>query len=141
MLLDRYLRPWLRTRTASAADHRDTYCVIIERYICNEAFGIGAVPLRALTRALDSKIEDERAVVAQLVYPTPNQDADVLDRLTEGSTDEEVVILVGVLALQVGSRPLRKKGVDVKESQSLESIESFCVTICAIDLSDQTIDV
>jgi integrase len=52
MPLHRYLGPWLQTRTHLRPTTADTYAVIIERYVCNEEYGIGTVPLRSLTRPL-----------------------------------------------------------------------------------------
>jgi integrase len=46
-----YLRDWLETKTLLRPT-ADTYAILVERYICNLAFGIGDVPLRTLTRPL-----------------------------------------------------------------------------------------
>lgn len=50
--LEEYLGRWLRSRTHLRPTTVDAYAVNVDRYICNEGFGIGAVPLRALTRPL-----------------------------------------------------------------------------------------
>jgi integrase len=53
--LERYLRPWLETRTHLRPTTAETYGILIERYVCNPEFGIGPVPLRDLTRPLICK--------------------------------------------------------------------------------------
>jgi integrase len=50
--LSQYLRGWVGTRTLLRPTTADTYAILTERYICNPEFGIGDVPLRALTRPL-----------------------------------------------------------------------------------------
>jgi integrase len=50
--LGHYLERWIDAKTYLRPTTSDTYAILIERYICNEDFGIGAVPLRALTRPL-----------------------------------------------------------------------------------------
>jgi integrase len=50
--LERYLRPWLETRTHLRPTTAETYGILIERYVCNPDFGIGTVPLRDLTRPI-----------------------------------------------------------------------------------------
>jgi integrase len=53
--LERYLGPWLETRTHLRPTTAETYRILIERYICNPDFGIGHVPLRDLARPLICK--------------------------------------------------------------------------------------
>jgi hypothetical protein len=53
--LERYLKPWLKTRTHLRPTTAETYGILIDRYICNPDFGIGVVPLRDLTRPLICK--------------------------------------------------------------------------------------
>jgi len=48
--LQRYLLPWLEGRTHLRPTTRETYAILIERYICNEGYGIGTAPLWTLTR-------------------------------------------------------------------------------------------
>jgi integrase len=50
--LGHYLERWLEAKTNLRPTTADTYAILINRYVCNEAFGIGDVPLRALTRPL-----------------------------------------------------------------------------------------
>jgi hypothetical protein len=51
-LLGEYLGRWLPSRTHLRPTTADAYAVNIGRYICNDDYGIGGVPLRALTRPL-----------------------------------------------------------------------------------------
>lgn len=53
--LEGYLRPWLEAKTHLRTTTAETYAILIERYICNPEFGLGAVPLRDLTRPLICK--------------------------------------------------------------------------------------
>jgi len=48
--LERYLGPWLDGRTHLRPTTRETYAILIERYICNTNYGIGTAPLWSLTR-------------------------------------------------------------------------------------------
>jgi integrase len=50
--LERYLRPWLETRTHLRPTTAETYGILIERYISHPDFGIGGVPLQDLTRPM-----------------------------------------------------------------------------------------
>jgi integrase len=50
--LERYLGPWLETRTHLRPTTAETYGILIDRYVCSPDFGIGAVPLRDLTPSL-----------------------------------------------------------------------------------------
>jgi integrase len=50
--LGEYLGRWLPSRTHLRPTTADAYAVNIGRYICNDDYGIGGVPLRALTRSL-----------------------------------------------------------------------------------------
>jgi integrase len=50
--LEEYLGRWLPSRTHLRPTTADNYAVNIDRYICNDEYGIGGVPLRALTRPL-----------------------------------------------------------------------------------------
>jgi integrase len=64
--LARYLTGWLGTRTLLRPTTADTYAILVERYICNPDFGIGEVPLRALTpplvRAFYTEVERRGAI-------------------------------------------------------------------------------
>lgn len=53
--LEHYLEPWLEAKTHLRPTTRDTYAILIERYICNTDYGVGSLPLRALTRPLIRK--------------------------------------------------------------------------------------
>lgn len=50
LTLERYLCPWLDGKTHLRPTTRDTYAILIERYICNPNYGIGTAPLWSLTR-------------------------------------------------------------------------------------------
>jgi len=50
--LGEYLGRWLVSRTHLRPTTADAYAVNIGRYICNDVYGIGGVPLRALTRPM-----------------------------------------------------------------------------------------
>jgi integrase len=50
--LEEYLGRWLTSRSQLRPTTAANYTVNIERYICNDDYGIGGVPLRALTRPL-----------------------------------------------------------------------------------------
>jgi ABC-2 type transport system permease protein len=50
--LGEYLGGWLPSRTHLRPTTADNYAVNIGRYICNDDYGIGGVPLRALTRPM-----------------------------------------------------------------------------------------
>jgi hypothetical protein len=50
--LGHYLERWLSAKTNLRPTTSDTYAILIDRYVCNQDFGIGDVPLRALTRPL-----------------------------------------------------------------------------------------
>ena len=53
--LERYLGPWLETKTHLRPTTAETYGILIERYIRHPEFGIGEVPLRDLTRPMICK--------------------------------------------------------------------------------------
>ena len=50
LTLELYLGPWLDRTTHLRSTTRDTYAILIERYICNPDYGIGTAPLWSLTR-------------------------------------------------------------------------------------------
>jgi len=50
LTLERYLPSWLEGRTHLRPTTRDTYGILIERYVCNPDYGIGTAPLWSLTR-------------------------------------------------------------------------------------------
>lgn len=50
LTLERYLPSWLEGKTHLRPTTRDTYGILIERYVCNPDYGIGTAPLWSLTR-------------------------------------------------------------------------------------------
>jgi hypothetical protein len=50
LTLQRYLPSWLEARTHLRPTTRDSYGILIERYVCNPDYGIGTAPLWSLTR-------------------------------------------------------------------------------------------